>query len=256
MHRLLFLRSLFVVLLLSASLHGQAAEQTETESTKPVAKKKRPTAYWPEGVEHSTEVTSPIEQFGFRVGQRHLDHAKLVGFLKQLASESDRFQIEQYGTTHGGRPLMLLTISSPENLERLDEIKKSHKQLANPKKSGEVSFDDLPAVINMGYGVHGDEASATNCSALVAHYLAAAEGDEIEEWLDNCVVLLDPSLNPDGFNRFANWVNDHRGRIPNPDAQHREHNQPWPAGRVNYYWFDLNRDWLPLEQPESRSRMR
>ena len=255
MQRLQFVHSLLVVLLLATSLHGQAQEQVEKEPAKQT-KKKRPTAYWPESIEHSAEITTPIEQLGFRIGQRHLDHAKLVAYLTKLASESERFQIEQYGKTHGGRPLMLLTISSPKNLERLADIKKRHKRLADPKRSANVSFDDLPAVINMGYGVHGDEASATNCSALVAHYLAAAEGDEIEEWLDNCVILLDPSLNPDGFNRFANWVNDHRGRVPNPDAQHREHNQPWPSGRVNYYWFDLNRDWLPLEQPESRSRMR
>jgi hypothetical protein len=236
---------LFAIVLAFASTATVASGQSD--SSKADTKLKPPTVFWPEGVEHSDEITSPRKFLKFRIGQRHLDHSQLVRYLRQIASESDRIELEQYGTTHGGRP---------ENLARLARIRRDHKFLATPSQSSKVQLDDLPAVINMGYGVHGDEASATNCSALVAHYLAAAKGDEIENWLDQCVILLDPSLNPDGFNRFANWVNDHRGRVLNPNKQHREHNQPWPSGRVNYYWFDLNRDWLPLEHPESRSRMK
>ena len=228
--------------------------QTETAEAKP--KPQRPTSYWPTGVEFNTDITTPREFFGFRIGQRHLDHAKLTAYLQKLAVESERITIQQYGTTHGGRPLLLLTVSSTENLKNINSIRRQHKLLADPKRSADVDLQGLPAVINMGYGVHGDEASATNCAALVAHYLAAAKGDEIDGWLEKCVVLFDPCLNPDGFNRFANWVNDYRGLVANADPQHREHNQSWPAGRVNYYWFDLNRDWLPLEQPESQSRMR
>ena len=220
------------------------------------AKVQRPTTYWPDDVKWNRKIDTPKEFFGFEIGQRHLDHAKLVTYLQRISSQSNRISVQQYGTTYGGRPLLLLTISSPENLSKIETIRKSHHQLADPKLSVSVDIANLPAVINMGYGVHGDEASATNCSALVAHYLAAAQGEEVETWLKNCVVLLDPSLNPDGFNRFANWVNGYRGRVPNADPQHREHNQAWPSGRVNYYWFDLNRDWLPLEHPESRSRMR
>ena len=111
-------------------------------------------------------------------------------------------------------------------------------------------------VINMGYGVHGDEPSATNTAPLVAYYLAAAKGKKIDQWLKNCVILVDPSLNPDGFDRFARWENTFRGKALNADPSHAEHNQGWPPGRVNYYWFDLNRDWLPLVHPESRGRMR
>ena len=221
---------LVVIIFVCAATTADAQSEPSEKSTKP----QRPTSYWPEQIEHSAEITSPVEYLKFRIGQRHLDHSKLVGYLKTIASESERVQLRQYGTTHGGRPLLLLTISSPENLAKLDAIRKQHKILADPERSSEVQIDNLPAVVNMGYGVHGDEASASNCSALVAHYLAAAQGEEIDNWLDQCVILLDPCLNPDGFNRFANWVNDHRGRIPNADKQHREHNQPWPSGRVNY----------------------
>ena len=214
----------------------------------------RPTAYWPEGVDFDPKIPTPKQFFGFDIGVRHLSHAQVAGYVRELADSSNRVSVQQYAQTHAGRPLLLLTITSDGNRQRLGQIQKLHRQLTKAN-SNRVETDDLPVVINMGYGVHGDEASATNCAALVAYYLAAAQGQEIERWLDNCVILLDPSLNPDGFNRFANWVNRYRGRVPNPDSQHAEHNQMWPPGRVNYYWFDLNRDWLPLVHPESRGRM-
>ena len=217
----------------------------------------QPTYHWPEGIECDDSIPTPREFFGFDIGVRHLDHAKVAGYVRKLAEVSDRISIEQYATTHGGRPLLMLTITSQENRDRLDEIRELHHGMAKPD-SGEVDAEaiaDLPAIINMGYGVHGDESSATNCAPLVAYYLAAAQGDEVEKWLDDCVILLDPSLNPDGFNRFANWANRYRGVVPNPDPAHAEHNQMWPPGRVNYYWFDLNRDWLPAVHPESRGRL-
>ncbi len=213
-----------------------------------------PTSMWPDGVAVNPSITTPREFFGFDIGERHLSHAQVASYVRLLAQESPRISIEQYAATHGGRPLLLLTITSKENRQRLSEIQREHRQLTKAN-SDRIDLTDLPAVINMGYGVHGDEASATNCAPLVAFYLAAAKGDEINAWLDRCVILLDPSLNPDGFNRFANWVNRYRGRVANPDSQDAEHNQMWPAGRVNYYWFDLNRDWLPLVHPESRGRM-
>ena len=218
---------------------------------------KPPTYHWPEGVECDDSIPTPREFFGFDIGVRHLDHAKVAGYVTKLAEVSDRISIEQYATTHGGRPLLMLTITSQKNRDRLDEIREQHQAMAKPDsdEGDEEAIADLPAIINMGYGVHGDESSATNCAPLVAYYLAAAQGDEIEKWLDDCVILLDPSLNPDGFNRFANWANRYRGVVPNPDPAHAEHNQMWPPGRVNYYWFDLNRDWLPAVHPESRGRL-
>ena len=218
--------------------------------------KELPTRYWPEEVDFDPAIPSPKDVLGFEIGHRHLNHAQVVQYLQALAEQSDRVTIEQYGRTHGQRPLLMLTITAEKNRQQLDAIRRQHKQLTKPNRSSEVDIGDLPAVINMGYGVHGDESSATNCAPLVAHYLAAAKGEEIDRILESCVILLDPSLNPDGFNRFANWTNDYRGRVPNADGQHAEHNQNWPPGRVNYYWFDLNRDWLPVEHPESRGRLK
>lgn len=215
----------------------------------------RPTSCWPEDTKFNAKITTPSEFFGFEVGQHHLTHTQVVRYLETLAEESDRITIERTGKTHGGRPLILLTITSSKNRKNLDEIQQQHYRLTKPELTDDVNTSKLPAVINMGYGVHGDESSATNCTPLVVHYLAAAKGKEINRILDNCVILFDPCLNPDGFDRFANWANMFRGKTLNPDPNHAEHNQNWPPGRVNYYWFDLNRDWLPLEQPESRTRM-
>ncbi len=230
---------------------------THRNATCQEAKQSSPTYHWPEGVECDDSIPTPREFFGFDIGHRHLSHAQVADYVRKLAEVSDRISVEQYATTHGGRPLLMLTITSQNNRDRLDEIREAHHKLTKPNSADaeSVSLDSLPAIINMGYGVHGDEASATNCAPLVAYYLAAAKSDEIEQWLDDCVILLDPSLNPDGFNRFANWANRYRGVVPNPDPAHAEHNQMWPPGRVNYYWFDLNRDWLPAVHPESQGRL-
>ncbi|MDG1874978.1 MAG: M14 family metallopeptidase [Mariniblastus sp.] len=231
-----------------------AISVTFASATRADANDELPTSFWPDNIEFDDSIPTPKEFFGFDIGFRHLTHAQVAGYVDLLAESSDRITIETYAKTHGGRPLLLLTITSQKNRKRLGQIKKAHLELSKSNSAG-IDITDLPAVINMGYGVHGDEPSATNCAPLVAYYLAAAQGTEIEKWLDNCVILLDPSLNPDGFNRFANWANRYRGRVLNSDPQHAEHHQMWPPGRVNYYWFDLNRDWLPLVHPESRGRM-
>ncbi len=212
--------------------------------------------YLPRDLQVDKSIPTPYQHLGFSIGERHLQHHQLVSYLRRLAKISPRISMKIYGYSHGARPCVMLTITSEKNRKRLDAIKKSHRDLSRPVKSASVRLEDLPAVINMGYGVHGDESSASNAAAVVGYYLAAAKGAEINRILDHCVILLDPSLNPDGFNRFASWANGHVGRIQNPDPNHAEHIQPFPGGRVNYYWFDLNRDWLPAQHPESQGRLR
>ena len=107
-----------------------------------------------------------------------------------------------------------------------------------------------------GYSIHGNEASGSNAALLYAYYLAAAAGEEIENQLKNAVIILDPSFNPDGLNRFASWVNMHKSKSQITDPNRRETNEPFPRGRTNHYWFDLNRDWLPVQQPESKARLK
>ncbi len=215
----------------------------------------KPPAILPGDVEYDPAIPTPRSYLGFKIGDRHIQHHELVGYLRVLASASDRVTLQEYARSHGGRPLVLLTITSVENHKRLNAIRRQHLQLTDAKRSAAVDIDRLPAVINMGYSVHGNEASGGNVAPLVAYYLAAAKGKAHQRLLREVVVLLDPCLNPDGFSRFANWANNHRGRVANSDPNHREHQEPWPSGRTNYYWFDLNRDWLPAQHPESQGRL-
>jgi murein tripeptide amidase MpaA len=105
----------------------------------------------------------------------------------------------------------------------------------------------------MTFGVHGSEPSSYDASMLLLYHLAAGEGAEHEALLDETVIHLVVTVNPDGTNRFAQWTNMHHARVPVADPQHREHFYEWPWGRTNHYWFDLNRQWLPVTQPESRA---
>ncbi|NJO02656.1 MAG: hypothetical protein HC880_14080 [Bacteroidia bacterium] len=118
-----------------------------------------------------------------------------------------------------------------------------------------VSLSEVPLVVNFGYSVHGNEASGSNAAVLVAYYLAAAQDPAIEQVLENTIILLDPCLNPDGFHRFSTWVNMHKSTNLVSDPQSREFREPFPQGRTNHYWFDLNRDWLLLQHPESQGRV-
>ena len=203
--------------------------------------------------EYDPQVPSPEEFLGWRVGEWHVDPGRLDAYLRQLAESSDRVRYEVQGQTHEGRPLALLTIATPDNMARLEEIRERHVALSQPPFApGAGEIGDQPAVVWLGYSIHGNEASGSNAAMLVAYHLAAAEDPEL---LENTVVLLDPSLNPDGLARFALWANMHRGRVLVGDRNHREHNEGWPNGRTNHYWFDLNRDCLPAQHPESRARL-
>ncbi|MEM1070627.1 MAG: M14 family zinc carboxypeptidase, partial [Planctomycetota bacterium] len=203
--------------------------------------------------ERDDSVTTPEASLGFKIGSRHLRHDQLCDYMEQLAAESDRVTLLPYATSHGGRPLFVLVITSPENHQQLKAIRNSHRQLASGNV--ETPREDDRVVMYMGYGVHGDEASALNATPLVAYHLASSLDPIVTDMLAQSVLLLDPSLNPDGGSRFEHWVNENRGRLASSDPVDREHLQGWPRGRTNYYWFDLNRDWLPATHPESRGRL-
>lgn len=205
--------------------------------------------YFGKDVAFNPNIPTPSQVLGYEPGDWHIRHDQLVTYMQKLAEASDRVTLEVIGHTHEQRPLLHLTITTPENHGRLEEIRTNHLALSR----GEGEPEGQPVVVWMGYSVHGNEASGSNAAPLVAYYLAAAEG--IDELLTNTVVIFDPSLNPDGLARFASWVNSHKGRNPVADNQTREHQEAWPNGRTNHYWFDLNRDWLLLVHPESRARI-
>ena len=199
-------------------------------------------------------IPTPESVIGHQVGKWHVTHDKLIQYMEVLAKSSDRITIENRGFTYEDRPLILLTITSKENHQNIDKIKKEHKKISDGNKMDD--YKDLPVIIYQGFSIHGNEASGSNASLLLAYYLAASKSDFVNDLLENSVVLLDPSFNPDGLQRFAYWANTNRNMNLNPDPNDREYNEVWPGGRTNHYWFDMNRDWLPVQLPESRARIK
>jgi hypothetical protein len=208
--------------------------------------------YLPNYSNYNSQIPTPESVIGHQVGEWHVSHDKLVQYMYTLADESDRISIKERGTTYEGRPLVLLTITSPENHRNIKSIQQNHIDATN----GKVVGVDRPIVVYQGFSIHGNEASGSNASLLLAYHLAASNSNETLKQLDSTVILFDPSLNPDGLQRFSNWVNANKNMHLNPDPYDREYNEVWPGGRTNHYWFDMNRDWLPVQLPESRIRIK
>jgi len=209
--------------------------------------------YLPQNVTYSQNIPTPESVIGHQIGKWHVTHDKLVQYAYALANASDRITIESRGNTFEDRPLLLLTITSPKNHQRIDDIREKHIDATNSSSSANALA--MPIVVYQGFSIHGNEPSGSNSALLVAYYLAAAQGEAINDLLDNVVILFDPSLNPDGLQRFAYWANTNKSINLNPDPNDREYREVWPGGRTNHYWFDMNRDWLPVQLPESRARI-
>ncbi|WP_394970629.1 M14 family metallopeptidase [uncultured Croceitalea sp.] len=211
--------------------------------------------YLPQDISYDESIPKPSEIIGHEVGEWHVTHDKLVFYMQALAKTSDRITIETRGETFEGRPILLLTITSAKNHQNLEQIRTDHIALSE-NGSSSLNTSAMPIVVYQGFSIHGNEPSGSNAALAYAYYLAAAQGQEIETMLDNMVVLLDPSFNPDGLQRFAYWANTNRSQNLNPDGNEREYHEVWPGGRTNHYWFDMNRDWLPVQLPESRARIK
>jgi hypothetical protein len=210
--------------------------------------------FLPNDISYNEKVRTPGEVAGHEIGEWHLTHDKLISYLMELAKTSDRAVWEEYGRSYENRPLGHLIISSPDNIKNIDQLREEHIKLCDPSMSQTIEIKSMPLFIKLGYGIHGNESSAQNASILVAYYLVAGEGQNINDLLRNTVILIDPSLNPDGMQRHSSWVNSSRSLNNNTDPASMEFNEPWPGGRTNHYWFDLNRDYLMLQHPESVGR--
>ncbi|WP_412561233.1 M14 family zinc carboxypeptidase [Winogradskyella sp. MIT101101] len=208
--------------------------------------------YLPQDVSYNSNIPTPKSIIGHEVGEWHITHDKLVQYMYALANTSDRITIEDRGKTFEDRPLLLLTITSPENHQNLNAIQTAHLEAT---ENNSANIESRPIVVYQGFSIHGNEPSGSNAALVAAYYLAAAQGPKIDDLLNNTVILFDPSFNPDGLQRFAYWANTNRSMNLNPDPNDREYSEVWPGGRTNHYWFDMNRDWLPVQLPESRARI-
>ncbi len=204
--------------------------------------------YLPDSKQYAADIPTPQSSLGYQVGEWHARPEQIERYFYQLAEKSPRVKLEVYAYSHEKRPLFLAYISSEENIKNLDSIRQQHLKMEKQT--------NRPAVSWMGYSVHGNEASGSNASLLFAYHLVAAQDKQTQAQLDNQVIIIDPMLNPDGLARFAQWANMYKSKNPNSDPNTKEHNEAWPNGRSNHYWFDLNRDWLLLQHPESQGRVK
>jgi hypothetical protein len=209
--------------------------------------------FFPAGVAFDPAIPTPEQFLGYSIGEWHTRHDRIVSYFQELARVSPKAHFQIIGYTNERRPQVVLTITSPQNYARLEEIRKEHLKLANPTQP--VNTASMPVIITHGYNVHGNEPSSSEAAMLTAYYLVAAQGEWAERTLNEAVIHIDPNYNPDGRDRHSNWANMHKGFPPVADPMDREHNEVWPGGRFNHYWFDLNRDWLPLAHVESRNRV-
>ncbi|HEY3386848.1 MAG TPA: M14 family zinc carboxypeptidase, partial [Saprospiraceae bacterium] len=197
-------------------------------------------------------IKSPDDFLPYKLGSRVTPHHLLVDYFKYVDGVSDKVQIVQYGMTNELRPLFAAIISTPENLRRIENIR-----LNNLRRTGMISGNAVVeniAIVYLSYSVHGNEVAGSE-SAMAVLYDLVKGNEEYNAWLRNTIVIIDPALNPDGYSRYSQWSNSISNQPFNSSLATREHKEPWPGGRFNHYYFDLNRDWVWQMQKESRERL-
>jgi hypothetical protein len=232
-------------LLLACALCSPPAAQTSARSTN-FAAAARP-----------SNVPAPEEVLGFRVGddRKLASWTSIVEYFRRLDAASERVKFEELGKTTLGAPFVLATISAPENLARLSEFKEIQRQLADPRtilKDGAGSADRKAQgliargknIVLITCGIHSTEVGSTLSSMLIAHRLASSDDPLVRRILQDTIVLLVPSLNPDGVDIVKNWYDrtlgtPYEGTSP-PELYHK------------YIGHDNNRDWYAFTQIETQ----
>jgi hypothetical protein len=204
----------------------------------------------------SAQVKSPDDFLGYALGTRFTSHQNVVDYYKYIAGLHPKdMKLLSYGKTYEGRELLAAIVSSKENIENLEGIRKNNLNISKAVKTA-VKSGKQTAVLWLSYNVHGNEASSTETAMRTLYSLIAQQDNNIKNWLKNVVVIIDPCLNPDGRERYVTYFNGVVGNKPNPDPMAREHFEPWPNGRPNHYYFDLNRDWAWQSQVETQQRLK
>jgi hypothetical protein len=209
---------------------------------------------------YTDDITHPDEFLGFGIGERVAAPWQITSALKTWSTQSDRIKVVEYARTHENRPLHAVFISSPDNINNLDAIKKNISALADARSTSDRDaksiIDDMPAVAWMAYSIHGNETSGADGALAAMYHLIASTDEDVINMLNKMVIIVDPLMNPDGRARFTKSLEQYRGTAPNYDDQSLLHTGDWPYGRTNHYYFDLNRDWFYLTQPETKGRVK
>jgi hypothetical protein len=209
--------------------------------------------------DYDKKIDHPSKFLDFNYGDRVASPSQIHNAINTYKNQSDRLKVITYGYSHEGRPLHALFISSPENLNNLTDFenklsKLSDARITNNRKANEI-IDSLPAVAWMSYSIHGNETSGSDAALGLIYHLIADNSPKTLNMLKNMVIIIDPIMNPDGRARFVKSLEQYRSSAPNYDDQSLIHTGDWPYGRTNHYYFDLNRDWFYLTQPETQGRV-
>ena len=209
---------------------------------------------------YNDDIDHPNKFLDFKIGERVATPEQISEAILSWANQSNRMIVKEYAKSHEGRPLYALFISSPSNLAKLDEIKKNVNLLPDGENTNankaRALINDLPAIAWMAYSIHGNETSGADAALASIYHFIASNDEETIDMLDNMLIIIDPLMNPDGRARFAKSLEQYRGTAPNYDDQSLIHTGDWPYGRTNHYFFDLNRDWIYVTQPETRGRVK
>lgn len=198
------------------------------------------------------QLKSPSEFLGYDLGDRFTPHHKVVSYFYHVAENSQKVDVEQYGESNEYRPLITAFVSTADNLSnkeniRADNLRRAGLMDGNPSSN--------VGIVWLSYNIHGNESNSMEASMKTLYALASGESAwNSDQWLRNTLVIIDPVMNPDGRDRYAIWYNQMLGKQFNALPEAREHNEPWPGGRMNHYYFDLNRDWAWQTQVESFHR--
>lgn len=201
----------------------------------------------------SSAIQTPAEFLGYELGERFTYSHLVRGYFTHVAERSDRVTLQTYGETYQGQPLVLVTVTSPQNHASLEEIRTNNLKLTGLMEGAPTA--NRKAILWMSYNVHGNEASSSEAAMQTLYELATRTDAEVTSILATTVILMDPVLNPDGRDRYVSGVTQRTGRTPNPHHSAQEHQENWPGGRSNHYLFDLNRDWAWMVQKESQARI-
>ena len=200
------------------------------------------------------QLQSPAQFLGYPLGEQFTTHSRILDYVNYLAAQvPNRMKVQPYGQTYESRPLVLAYIASEQNLPRLEQIRENNLRQAG-LQSGQVQGDQ-PAVVWLSYNIHGNESVSSEAVMQVLYDLLDPNNAQSKEWLQNTVVMVDPCVNPDGRERYVQWYKQASNRGGNASRYAWEHYEPWPGGRPNHYYFDLNRDWAWQTQIESKQRL-
>src|ERR1035437_5018525 len=216
--------------------------------------------YWP-GATYDPSAPTHKKVLGYEPGDHVSSHAQIMQYMDALAAAyPNRMKVWEYAKTWEGRKLVYAAIGSEANIKRLPQIQADIKRLADPRKTSDADakriIATLPALVWLAYGVHGNEISSADAALMTAYHLLASRNDKmVDDIMAKTVVMIVPLQNPDGRERFVFNYDVNAGLEADANPLAAEHSEPWPGGRTNHYYFDMNRDWLAMTQPEIRGQI-